>query len=189
LLVGDVIVLRDSAVTTSVAMGEDSTAGSILIDPKVLVIDGSRIQANAGQGSGGRVRIVADNILVPEGDFQALLDREDISATGGGPTRAGTVAVNAPEVDLSGGLVVLEGALLDAASQLRERCGARRDVGASSFTGVGRGGLPPTPDGPLLSNYAPQETLARSEVEIDERDVSKAPSGAVTLVLPCRGPA
>jgi hypothetical protein len=45
--------------------------------------------------------------------------------------------------------VVLEGALLDAASRLRERCATRRDIGASSFTGVGRGGLPPSPDGPL----------------------------------------
>jgi hypothetical protein len=56
-------------------------------------------------------------------------------------------------VDLSVGLVVLGGALLDAASQLRERCGARRDIGASSFTGVGRGGLPASPDGPLTSTY------------------------------------
>jgi len=188
LLVGDVIVLRDSAVTTSVAMGDEPTAGSILIDPKVLVIDGSRIQANARQGSGGLVRIVADNILVPEGDFQALLDREDISATGGDPTRAGTVAVNAPEVDLSGGLVVLEGALLDAASQLRQRCAARRDIGASSFTGVGRGGLPPSPDGPLLGAYALEAERAAA-IEIDERDGPKAAPGAVTLVLPCRGPA
>ena len=66
----------------------------------------------------------------------------------------GTIVVNAPEVDLSGGLVVLEGALLDAASQLRERCGARRDIGASSFTGVGRGGLPASPDAPLAGGYA-----------------------------------
>jgi hypothetical protein len=49
--------------------------------------------------------------------------------------------------------VVLEGALLDAASRLRERCATRRDIGASSFTGVGRGGLPPSPDGPLAGGY------------------------------------
>jgi filamentous hemagglutinin family protein len=187
LLVGDVIVLRDGAVTTSVESGDDSTAGSILIDPKVLVIDGSRIQADAGEGSGGLVRIVADNILVPEGDFQALLDRKDISATGGDPTRAGTVVVNAPEVDLSGGLVVLEGALLDAASQLRERCGARRDIGASSFTGVGRGGLPPSPDGPLLNNYAAQEERVPGSAA--ERSAHGETPGAVVLALPCRRPA
>jgi len=154
LVVNDVVDLRNSAVTTSVAGGDSSTAGNILIDPMVLIIDGSRVQANAPAGFGGRVTIVADNILVPGGDFDALLARGDISATGGDPTRAGSVVVSAPEVDLAGGLVVLEGALLDAASQLRERCGARRDIGASSFTGVGRGGLPASPDAPLASGYS-----------------------------------
>jgi hypothetical protein len=105
------------------------------------------------------VTIVADNILVPGGDFEALLARGDISATGGDPTRAGTIAVNAPEVDLSGGLVVVEGAFLDVV-QLRERGGARRDIGASSFTGVGRGGLPPSPDAPLFGAYVVDEVAA-----------------------------
>ena len=154
LRVGDAIVLRDSFVTTSVAGGSDRTAGNILIDPKVLVIDGSKILANAPVGFGGKVKIIADNILVPEGDFEALLERRDIDATGGDPTRNGTIVVNAPDVDLSGGLVVLEGVLLDAAAQLRARCGARRDIGASSFTG-GRPGLaaaePRRPAGRRLS--------------------------------------
>jgi hypothetical protein len=123
--------------------GAGPTAGNITIDPKVLVIDDSRILANAPAGFGGKVRIVADNILLPGGDFDALLARGDISATGGDPTRAGTIAVNAPEVDLSGGLVAVEGAFIDTAP-LRERCAARWNVGARSFTGVGRGGLPPT---------------------------------------------
>jgi filamentous hemagglutinin family protein len=161
LKVGDVIVFQnDSAVTTSVAGGADATAGNITIDPRILVIDGSVIKADSG-GFGGRVMIVADNILVPGGDFEALIRRGDVSASGGTPERAGTIAVDSPEVDLSAGLVLLEGALLDAASQLRARCGARRDVGASSFTGVGRGGLPPSPDGPLAGAYLLDEGAVR----------------------------
>jgi hypothetical protein len=70
------------------------------------------------------VRIVAENLPVPGGDFEALLARGHVSATRGDPTRAGTIVVNAPEVDLSGGLVVVEGALIDTAP-LRERCEAR----------------------------------------------------------------
>ena len=62
--------------------------GNITIDPKVMVIDGSRIRANAPAGFGGWVTIVADNILVPGGDFEALLARGDISATGGDPAPA-----------------------------------------------------------------------------------------------------
>ena len=47
------------------------------------------------------------------------------------------------------------GHLLDASALLRERCAVRRDVGASSFTATGRGGLPPSPDQPLGSAYRP----------------------------------
>jgi hypothetical protein len=188
LLVGDVIDLQGSAVTTSVAGGADPTAGNVAIDPTILVIDRSLIQANAPAGFGGRVAIVADNILVPGGDFEALLARGDISATGGDPTRAGTVVVSAPEVDLAGGLVVLEGALLDAASQLRERCGERRNVGASSFTGVGRGGLAPSPDGPLAGAYLVDEVAAGGERKAGSRP-SAGPASAdlrlAGLVAPC----
>ncbi|HSA80364.1 MAG TPA: filamentous hemagglutinin N-terminal domain-containing protein [Geminicoccaceae bacterium] len=185
--VEDVIVLRSSAVTTSVAGGADPTAGNILIDPKALVIDGSRIQANALTGTGGNIEIIADNILVPEGDLEGLIARGDMSASGETEVDSGLVAISAPEVDISGGLVVLDAALLDAASQLRQRCAARRDIGASSLTGVGRGGLPLSPDGPLLSAYVPQ--LKPSAIDIDERDQAKAAPGVVTLALPCRGPA
>jgi filamentous hemagglutinin family protein len=188
LLVGDVIDVHDSEVETSVAGGEDPTAGNVIIDPRILIIDGSRIQANARgapRGAGGEITIVADNILVPGGDFQALVDRGDISATGGPAGVDGTIVVDAPEVDLAGGLVVLEGALLDAASQLRERCGARRDVGASSFTGVGRGGLPPSPDGPLASVHlgaAPSSggpvALASMATESAHREASAPCLGA-----------
>jgi filamentous hemagglutinin family protein len=188
LLVEDVIDLRNSTITTSVAGGNDPTAGSITIDPKVLVIDGSTIKADALAGTGGNIQIIADNILVPEGDLEGLIARGEISASGETEASSGTVAFSAPEADISGGLVVLDAALLDAASQLRQRCGARRDVGASSFTGVGRGGLPPSPDGPLAGAYA-LEAKRAAAIDIEERDGPKAAPGAVTLVLPCRGPA
>ena len=196
LLVGDVIDLRDSDIVTSVAGGTDPTAGDILIDPKILVIDGSRIKADAGTGRGGNIRIIADNILVFEGDLEDLLARGDISASGLTEEVNGTIAIAAPEVDLSGGLVVLEGALLDAASQLRERCAARRDIGTSSFTGVGRGGLPPTPDGPLAGAYAsrfgsPGVALVPEErggaVSAEEHSVERAIWPAVAGLAPCHG--
>jgi large exoprotein involved in heme utilization and adhesion len=96
--------------------------------------------ARATQGEGGNIRITVDNLITsPDSVIDASAD------TG----IDGTVVISTPDVNLSAGLVVLEGALLDAASRLRERCATRRDIGASSFTGVGRGGLPPSPDGPL----------------------------------------
>ena len=100
--------------------------------------------ADAREGAGGNIQIVADNFLAsPDSVVDAS---SDLGIDG-------VVQIEAPDVDLAGGLVVLDARLLDAAAQLRGRCGARRDIGASSFVGVGRGGLPASPDGPLASAY------------------------------------
>jgi filamentous hemagglutinin family protein len=148
--VGELLFLTDAGeISSSVFGGAGTTAGDITIDPRFIVLDGSSIIAQAREGRGGNIRITADNLILSPDSV--------ISASAGPAGIDGTIVISTPEVDLSGGLVVLEGALLDASSQLRERCGARRDIGASSFTGVGRGGLPPTPDGPLASAYATSE--------------------------------
>jgi hypothetical protein len=160
---GDFVDLHDSEVTTSVAGGADPTAGDILIRSPALVIDGSRIKADARTGFGGKVALVADHLLVPRGDFAALLARDEISASGGDPTRAGSIVVDAPEVDPGSDLVILEAPLLNAAALLRARCAARRDVGASSFTRAGRGGLPPTPEAPLPSVYGVDGSAAGAD--------------------------
>jgi filamentous hemagglutinin family protein len=186
LRVGDTIVLRDSSVTTSVQGGIDPTAGNILIDPKVLVIDNSVIRANAPEGFGGDIDIFADNAIVPEGSLEALIGNK-ISASG---EVGGSVSLVVGEVtDVAADLLVLEGALLDAASQLRERCGARRDIGASSFTGVGRGGLPPSPDGPLAGAYlghnAVGGTPGPAADALPEPARSPSRAGAVPAMAPC----
>jgi hypothetical protein len=145
----DLILLRGrSRIGVDVSRGK-TRAGDIEIDPRFLVLDESEISATADAGSGGRIDITADNLVISPGS--------EITARAGPAGIDGAVVISTPEADVSGGLVVLEGALLDAASQLRERCAARRDIGASSFTGVGRGGLPPTPDGPLASAYVVAE--------------------------------
>ena len=175
LLVEDVIDLRSSAVTTSVGRRrrpdrrQHFDRSEVSDHRRQYRLRPTRARAEAATSS-----IVADTILVAEGDLEGLFARGEISASGETEAVSGTVAINAPEVDISGGLVVLDAALLDATSQLRQRCSARRDIGASSFTGVGRGGLPPSPDGPLLSGYAPQRKLAA--VESGER--REAESGA-----------
>ncbi len=151
LTAGSFIDLHDGDVTTSVFGGP--AAGNIRIESGVLVVDDGRIEADALISFGGKVAIEADNIVVPGGDFEALIASEEISATGGDLTRSGSVVVDALDVDLASDLVVLEAPALDAAALLRESCAARRDVGASSFTGAGRGGLPASPEGALASAY------------------------------------
>jgi filamentous hemagglutinin family protein len=143
--VGELLFLTNRGeISSSVFGGAETTAGNITIDPRFLILDRSSIIAQADAGDGGNITIVADNLLRSPGSIIDASSRTGIT---------GTVVISTPDVDLSSGLVVLEGALLDAASQLRERCVARRDIGASSFTGVGRGGLPANPDAPLTGSY------------------------------------
>jgi filamentous hemagglutinin family protein len=177
----DLIDLSDSRITTSVlgtGGGTSGDAGNIDIDPRFLILDNSRIQANAALRNGG-------NITIRVGELVRSPD-SGIEASGGAAGVPGTIAISAPEADLSGGLVVLEGALVDTAP-LRARCGARRDIGASSFTGVGRGGLPASPDASLSSAYLgvpAGETALRAGFEPTGQ--GSLGSGSSDLAPPCR---
>jgi large exoprotein involved in heme utilization and adhesion len=177
LRVGDLLFLTDAGeISSSVFGGTTTTAGDITIDPQFLILDGSQIIAQAAEGRGGNIRIVVDNLI------QSPDSRIDASAGPAGIN--GTVVINTPDADVTGGLVALNAAVLDAAALLRERCAARRDVGASSFTGVGRGGLPASPDASQASVYRdPFDTTDGSA----RRDASQAVGGRRTpaIVLSC----
>ena len=145
---GSLVRLVDGTITTSV-QGGTGNGGNIAIDPPVIILqNGSVIAANAFGGNGGSISLTATD----------LLKSADSSVTASSALGiSGTVAVNAPDSDASQGLSVLPATFLDAASQLRATCSARHAAGpVSSLVGVGRGGLPSSPDGPLLTPYAPR---------------------------------
>jgi hypothetical protein len=123
------------------------TGGNIMINPHLMVLDGSRIKADAQRGAGGNITIRAGQLIrTPAPD-------SNITASG---SVAGTITIAAPNTDVSGGLTVLPETFLDASSQLRAACAARGDRPASSFTAGGRGGLPPAPGAPLATNPSGQ---------------------------------
>jgi large exoprotein involved in heme utilization and adhesion len=141
--VGRLLDIEDGAITTSAAGGRGA-GGDILIDPEFVVLDNSRIVANAREGAGGNIRIVADNfIATPDSVISAS---SDLGIDG-------TVVVEASEQDVTGGLVALPVGFVDASALLPASCAARRSAHLSSFTATGRGGLPPGPDTPLPGFY------------------------------------
>jgi hypothetical protein len=166
----------DSTISSTVLGDQTTTAGDINVDPRFLVLADRRIVAQAGRGQGGHIQIRADNLLRSPDSL--------ISASAGPAGIAGTVVISAPEVDLSGGLVVLEGAIIDTAP-LRARCGARRDIGASSLTGVGRCGLPASPDAPLSS--ADLSGLATLRGSNDPAILPASFERAAIAAAPCPG--
>ena len=140
--VGSLLHLRDgSSITTSVACPGTGAClgdgGNITIDPVFTVLDGgSRIVAQAREGSGGNIRITTDFL------FQSPDSLIDVSSEFG---VSGTVEIDSPDTDITGGITTLPESFFDAAALLRERCGVRAVSGQSSFI-IGGGGIPAEPD-------------------------------------------
>jgi filamentous hemagglutinin family protein len=133
--------LRNSAVTTSVA-GGTGKGGNVQITSPLMVLDGSRIEANAFGGPGGNITIRAGQLIrtpEPHSVIEASSE-ENVS---------GTITVTTQNTDVSSSLVVLPETFLDASRQLHEACAARGGRLPSSLTLGGQGGLPPDPGKPL----------------------------------------
>jgi filamentous hemagglutinin family protein len=142
LAAGRLFDLHDSNVTTSVAGGKGG-GGNIRINPYLMVLGNSRIQANAKRGVGGKITIQAGQLIrTPDSVIQAS------SELG----LSGTITIAAPNTDVAGSLVVLPETLFDVSSELRVACATRGGRPASSFNAGGRGGLPPDPSTPLTAS-------------------------------------
>jgi filamentous hemagglutinin family protein len=153
----DLVYLKDSAITTSVA-GGTGNGGNITIDPQFVVLDNSQIIANAFGGNGGNISIVADNFLNQNGLVQAS------SQLG----VSGNVTIQSPRVDVTGALRTLSADYLDAARLIRDSCAARSQRASNTFRAGVRGGLAAAPKsgqelaqrGPVAIGCLPFEGMA-----------------------------
>jgi large exoprotein involved in heme utilization and adhesion len=158
------IQLTDSQVTTSVESGVGG-GGNINIDPHALILNNSKILANAFGGPGGNINIIADVFLVNNnGVFPtSLTGIVDASSALSTP---GTVNIEATFTNVVGTFAQLPSAPLQASELLRASCAARFSGGkTSSLVLAGRDGLPLQPGGLL-----PSPLYVASEADI-------APSG------------
>lgn len=127
------VYARDSEISAESINGN---GGNITIDPQVAVLDHSTLNAKATHGNGGEVDIVS-------GFFLQSGSMIDVSSEFG---LQGTVNITAPDADISGSLMELTADLLEADTLLRPDCAVRLPGGVSSFTVLGRGGVPVEPD-------------------------------------------
>ncbi len=117
--VGTLLHLRDnSAITSSVADGQGD-GGNITIDPTFVVLDGSRIVANARQGRGGNIRIVADFFFASPDSLVSASSDLGID---------GVVEIDSPDTDLNAGLVELPADFFDVATLLTQGCAPGADL-------------------------------------------------------------
>ena len=141
--VGDLVELNKAAITTTVASNVGN-GGNIDIDPIFIVLVDSRIIANASTGAGGAIQLTADNILA---DSQSVISASsDLGIDG-------TVAIDAPDTDLTGGLTTLATEFLNATALLAQQCADRGGQAVASLTAAGRGGLPNGPNQYQTAHY------------------------------------
>jgi len=135
--------LRDSEITASVGGGPETIGGNISIDPEYVILNNSKIIANAYEGRGGNISIFADVYLA---DPASIVDAS--SALG----IDGQVDIRAPINQVSGIRNPLPKDFRSALALLREPCMVRLQGGKySSFVIKGRDGLPLEPGGFLPS--------------------------------------
>jgi large exoprotein involved in heme utilization and adhesion len=157
LIADDLIHLTRTNVTASVQGGPQSIGGNILFDPQIILLQNSKVVAQANQGAGGTITLVAGTVLA---DPSSLISASSQS----GPQ--GTVTIQSPLQNLSGALVPLQQGFLPVTTLNAERCAARMSEGkVSTFVVTLREGLPPEPGGPLPS---PLEDIDLAAAELPE---------------------
>jgi filamentous hemagglutinin family protein len=131
--------LRDSTITAEVGGRATVVGGNITIDSQSVVLQNSQIVANAFQGRGGNVRIVARIVLLAA-EFESLV------------SASSTLGIDNPVAGVSGAIASLPQEFAPAVELLRDRCAGRlREGRVSRFVLGGRDGVPLEPGSLLLS--------------------------------------
>jgi filamentous hemagglutinin family protein len=139
------IHLKNSSISASVGGGPNTTGGNITIDPEYLILANSAIVANANEGRGGNIRIVAGVFLSDP------LSRVDASSNLG---IDGTVDIQTPVDSWAESVTPLRSDFLSVDSLLRDPCAERLQGGKQSTLIVsGRDGLPVEPGGLLPTPF------------------------------------
>ncbi len=149
----------DSEISTSVQGGAGG-GGDITItmdgepDVSVMILERTRLTAQASQGRGGNMLIRTD-ALVPSAPPGTVISASSEFGVDG------DILIDAPDTSILTTLTALPSAFLDAATLLRAGCSAERRESVASLLLRGRGGMPPAPGG-LLPGSAVGDTALRT---------------------------
>jgi filamentous hemagglutinin family protein len=141
----DRIRVVNSTISSSVQGDASTTGGNITIDPNVVVLQESKIIAQANQGAGGDITITTPLFLADSTSLVSASSQFGLN---------GTVTIQSPTSNLSGSLGPLTSKPSQAQSLLTQRCAALANGQASSFVVAGREQLQSDPGGWLTSPLA-----------------------------------
>jgi large exoprotein involved in heme utilization and adhesion len=180
-IAADDIRLDNSSLISSSVRDSTGGGGDITINSEIfLALEDSDILANANAGPGGNITIKSPGFLADlfstgqaeavgrnPGDFAQFRGngRVDISAESQtGPS--GTVTY--PNVDPTQGAAELPSDVVDASELIDRRCTPSSNARSSSFTVMGRGGLPANPNDPLMG-----ESIITNWITLDSESVKR----------------
>lgn len=141
----DAIRLANTRLSTSVQGGPDSSGGNILLDPAVVTLQNSQVLAQATQGAGGNINIIAGAFLIDPASVVSASSEFGVS---------GAVNIQSPVSNLSNTLATLPQEPLQAQNLLHQRCAAQVNGRLSSLVVAGRDTLPVEPGSWLMSPLA-----------------------------------
>jgi filamentous hemagglutinin family protein len=130
------VYLLNSVISTSVSGGLGD-GGNITIDPVFVVLNNSSIIANAHEGNGGNILIVAENFF--QDPYSRIEATSDLGIDG-------TIVIKSPDENVSSSLADMPDSLLAEMELASRQCDLRTRKDISSLVMVGRDGLPPSPD-------------------------------------------
>lgn len=140
----DRIRLVNGTISTSV-LAEDGKGGNIFIDPKVVMLQGSTVAAQAVGGAGGNITFVTPLFLK---DSTSSISAKSESGLNG------AVTIQSPVSNLSGTVGQLASKTSPPQVLLQNRCVALAGGEQSTFILAGRDALPSEPGGWLSSPVA-----------------------------------
>jgi len=126
------ISLLNGEITSSVRQGAGE-GGDVNIRSEYLLMNHGKITANADEGDGGAIFITADYFIKSaDSPIEATSNRGN----------DGTVKIDAPDINISQGLITLPSTLLSASKWLRTPCTKRLGEDYSRFIIKGRDAVP-----------------------------------------------
>ena len=137
----DRVRLVNSSISTSV-LSADGSGGNIFIDPKVVILEGSSVTAQAVGGTGGQIKFVTPLFLADSSSTVSAQSQR-------GPN--GTVTIQSPTSNLSGVVGQLVSKTSPPQVLLQNRCVALAGSEQSTFFLAGHDTLPTEPGGWLRS--------------------------------------
>ena len=134
------LILRNKSTIINNSFGLGDGGNTNINVPVIVGLGNSDIQANAIQGSGGKIQLTTQGLFGLQ--YRPMLtSRNDITASSEFGVN-GTVQISSFRLDPSSGLVKLNSNIVDSSRSISRGCAAAQ---GNSFVSTGRGGIPQNP--------------------------------------------